>query len=212
MGETKDAAESQVDDKQPAQAATTESDEKPQAGTEQSQADSTEEATSQSDSELARARAEAAKYRTQLRKFEKAEEERKKAEMTEAEKLKADRETFEKERQALAQSQRDFTAKQQVISEAGKAGFKVSPERVFALLKGEIEFDDDGQPTNVAAVVKALADAEPGLVGAQNGSPTNPDRQRGPGISAEALARMTPAEIEKAGITPAQMFEIAAKG
>lgn len=178
MGAEKDAAASQVDE-QPAQAATTESTDKPQAGAEQSQADSTEEATSQTDPELARARAEAAKYRTELRKYQKAEDDRKRAEMTEADKLKADREAFDKERQTFVQQQREFAAQRSVASEASKLGFRVSPERVFALVKADIEYSDDGQPSNAAAVVKALADAEPGLIGAQNGSPTNPDRAKG---------------------------------
>lgn len=169
----------------------------PQAGAEQSQADGTDDGkpTVEEHPDLKRARAEAAKYRTELRKYEKAEEERKKAEMTEADKLKADREAFDKERATFAQSQRDFTARSQVIEEARKAGFKVSPERVYALVKDGIEFDDDGKPTNVGDVVAQLAKDEPGLVGASNGSPTNPDRQRGQGLTAADLRKMTQDEI-----------------
>ncbi len=169
----------------------------PQAGTEQSPADGTDEGkpTVEEHPDLKRARAEAAKYRTELRKYEKADEERKKAEMTEADKLKADRDTFDKERAAFAQSQRDFTARSQVIDEARKAGFKISPERVFALVQGGIEFDDDGKPINVGDVVGQLAKDEPGLVGAANGSPTNPDRQRGAGLTAADLKKMTPTQV-----------------
>ena len=203
-GEKSDA---QADD-QP-QAGTTTDDQSQADTTEQSQADGAEKPKSE-DPELKRARAEAAKYRTELRKFEKAEGERKRAEMTEADKLKADRAAFDAERQAFAQSQRDFTAKQQVIEEARKAGFKVSPDRVFALVKSDIEFNDDGAPTNVRDVVTALAQAEPGLIGAANGSPTNPDRQRGAGLTAADIAGMSDAELDKAGITPADMFRIAA--
>ena len=133
--------------------------------------------------------------RDRLRKLEKDEADRKQAEMTEADKLRADREAFDTERKTFAQSQRDFTARTEVITEAQKAGFKVSPERVFALVKGDIEFDDDGKPTNVGAVVAQLAKDEPGMIGAQNGSPTNPDRQRGQGITAADLRKMTQAEI-----------------
>ena len=184
----------------PAQAATT---------TEQSQADGAEESKSE-DPELKRARAEAAKYRTELRKFQKAEEERKQAEMTEAEKLAARQKALEEREAAFSQSQRDFTAKSQVIEEARKAGFKVSPERVFALVKSDIEFNDDGSPTNVRDVVTALAQAEPGLIGAANGSPTNPDRQRGKGLTAADIAGMSDAELDKAGLSTRDMFEIAA--
>lgn len=191
-----------ADESQPAQAdeqgqAPETKNDQPQAGTEQSQADGTDDGkpTVEEHPDLKRARAEAAKYRTELRKYEKADDERKKAEMTEADKLKADRDAFEAERVTFAQSQRDFTARSQVITEAQKSGFKVSPERVFALVKGDIEFDDDGKPTNVGAVVAQLAKDEPGLVGAANGSPTNPDRQRGQGLTAADLKKMTQAEI-----------------
>ena len=169
----------------------------PQAGTERSQADGTDDGkpTVEEHPDLKRARAEAAKYRTELRKYEKAEEERKRAEMTEAEKLKAEREAFDKERQQFAQSQRDFTARSQVIEEARNAGFRVSPERVYALVRDGIEFDDDGKPTNVGDVVTQLANDEPGLIGAINGSATNPDRKKGQGITAADLRKMSQAEI-----------------
>lgn len=146
-------------------------------------------------SELRKKGAAEKSLRDRLRKLEKEDADRKAAEMTEADKLRADRETFDKERATFTQSQRDFTARTQVIEEARKAGFKVSPERVFALVKGEIVFDDDGSPTNVGDVVAALAKDEPGMVGAANGSPTNPDRSRGQGLTAADLKKMTPQQV-----------------
>lgn len=195
-------------DEQP-QAGTNE-DDQPQAGTEQSPADGAEEPKSISLDEAKKLRSEASNLRKRLKTFEAADEARKQAEMTEADKLKADRAKLEAEQSAFTQSQRDFTARQQVIEEARKQGFKVTPERVFALVKAEIAFDDDGSPTNVRDVVTALAAAEPGLIGATNGSPTNPDRQRGAGLTAADIARMSDAELEKAGLSTDDLFRIAA--
>lgn len=210
MGD-KDTSDAKADE-QP-QAGTT-TDDPAQEATTQSQADGAEDGKQSVEEhpDLKRARAEAAKYRTELRKYEKAEEERKRAEMTEADRLKAEREEFEKERLAFAQSQRDFTARSLVIEEARKAGFKVTPERVYALVKDGITFDDDGKPTNAAAVVAQLAADEPGLIGAANGSATNPDRQKGTGLTAAQIAGMSDAELEKAGVSVEDMFKIAAKG
>lgn len=133
--------------------------------------------------------------RDRLKGFEKAEAERKQADMTEADKLRADREAFDNERKTFTEAQREFTAKSQVITEAQRAGFKVSPERVFALVKADIVFDDDGKPTNVGTVIAALAKEEPGLVGATNGSPTNPDRQKGQGLTAADIRKMSRDEV-----------------
>ena len=211
MGDEKQPDDAKRDEPTQPQAGTNE-DDQPQAGTEQSPADGAEEPKSISLEKAKELRSEAANLRKRLKAFEAADEARKQAEMTEADKLKADREKFETERTTFAQSQRDFTAKQQVIEEARKASFKVSPERVFALVKAEIEFNDDGAPTNVRDVVTALATAEPGLIGASNGSPTNPDRQRGAGLTAADLTRMSDAELAKAGIDTDDLFKIAAKG
>lgn len=191
------------------QAGTTEDDQSQVDTTEQSQADGAEKPKSE-DPELKRARAEAAKYRTQLRKYEQEDEKRKQAEMTEAEKL-AERVKAQEEREAkFAQSQRDFTAKAKVTEEARKAGFK-NPERVLAIVpSGAIEFDDNGSPTNVRDVVARLVTEWPELIGAANGSPTNPDRQKGKGLSAADIAGMSDAELDKAGISTADMFRIAA--
>ena len=185
-----------------------------QEATTQSQADSAEDGkpTVEEHPDLKRARAEAAKYRTQLRKYEQEAEERKQAEMTEAEKVAERARQLEEREKAFTQQQREFAARTSVIEEARKAGFKVSPERVFALVRDGIAFDDDGKPTNAAAVVAQLASDEPGLIGAVNGSATNPDRQKGSGLTAAQIAGMSDAELEKAGISTADMFRIAAKG
>lgn len=192
MGDT-DAPAAQADEQ--GQEPTTEQDQL-QASTESSPADGADDGKPTIEHpDLKRARAEAAKYRTELRKYERAEEERKKAEMTEAEKVAERTRALEEREAKFAQSQRDFTARSQVIEEARKAGFRVSPDRVYALVKGDVEFDDDGTPTNVGDVVAQLAKDEPGLVGASNGSPTNPDRQRGQGLTAADIKKMSQEEI-----------------
>lgn len=197
MGEKKDGDVTPADAPPTAPAAELNTDGESPADTEATPADATDSQPTLAElqAELRKKGAAEKSLRDRLRKLEKEDADRKAAEMTEADKLKADRSAFETERSTFAQSQRDFTARTQVIEEARKAGFKVSPERVFALVKGDIVFDDDGKPTNVGAVVATLAKDEPGLIGAQNGSPTNPDRNRGQGLTAADLKKMTTAEV-----------------
>lgn len=192
-----ETAQSQVGEEQEPQAGTTESTgTRPQAGAAESQADEAEGQSSIDPTEVARLRKEAASYRTKLRKFEEAEEARKREAMTEAERVKADREAFEKERQAFATQQREFAAQKAVITEAGKFNFRISADRMWKLVRDEIEYDDDGKPTNVTAVVAQLAKDEPGFIGSANGAPTNPDRQRG-GLTADDIRKMSRDELMK---------------
>lgn len=187
MGETTTEAQAEPQGEaatEPAQGAEQKNDQA-QGATTQSQGDGGEKP--KNPAQEPRLSDENAKLRKQLRAFEEAEEKRKRDAMSEKEKLAADRQKFESEQAAFATQRQTFAAQQAVTAEAAKAGFRISAERVFALVKDGIEFDGDS-PTNAAAVVAKLATDEPGLVGAQNGSATNPDRSKGAEPNPEDLS------------------------
>jgi len=127
--------------------------------------------------ELKRARREAAKYRTSLRKLEEAEEERKKAEMTEAERIKA--ELAEAQAKAAEAEERatETMLRMSVVSAAAKAGFN-DPMDAWSMID-LAEVGDDGTVTGVEEAITELLKAKPYLA-KQMGSitPTNP--QGGP--------------------------------
>lgn len=150
--------------------------------------------------EARRLRAENAGYRTKLKTFEEADQQRQREAMTADEKLKADQTALAADRQAFAQQQREFTARQAVASESAKKGLLISADRVFALVASEIEYDAAGKPTNVESVLTALVASEPKLVGAVNGNPTNPQRAGGKAMTKEEAARLSaenPAEFNR---------------
>lgn len=91
-----------------------------------------------------------------------------------------------------------------VVAEAAKQK-AVDPADVFALLdRAEIEFDDDGNPKNLEAVVSSLLEAKPHLAASNGGvRPAGPDlgaRGGGDGeqISREALKSMSPEAVREA--------------
>jgi small-conductance mechanosensitive channel len=124
-------------------------------------------------------RSEAAEYRNRLRELEgkvKAEEE---AKMTEQEKLQrrlAELERKEAEYQQVLQAR---TLEYEVKLQASKLGV-VDPDAAYRLLDvKQIEFDDDGKPTNLEKVLKDLVAKKPYLVSSGGvPSPTNPAQGR----------------------------------
>lgn len=130
--------------------------------------------------EMKKARREAAKYRTSLRKLEEAEEARKKAEMTETERIKAEL-TEAKAKAAEAEERATETMlRMSVVSAAAKAGFNDPMDAWSMIDVTTLEVGDDGTVTGVEeAVIKLLKD-KPYLAKQAQGSitPTNP--QGGP--------------------------------
>lgn len=137
---------------------------------------------------------ENARLRVELKKLRDSEDKREREKRTEAENLAADRQKFEADQTAFAKERQAHAARVAVQSEASKAGFRISSDRVFALVRDGIKFEGDS-PTNVREVVAQLASDEPGLIGAANGSPTNPDRSKGGGLTRADIEKMTPDQI-----------------
>lgn len=127
-----------------------------------------------------RLRAEAAEYRRKLRELEskvKADEE---AKMTEHERLQkrlAELERKEIEYQQFLQAR---TLEYEVKLHAAKLGI-VDPDAAYRLIDiSQVEFGEDGKPTNIERVLKDLVVRKPYLAGIGSGSvsPTNPAQGR----------------------------------
>lgn len=165
----------------------------PQAGTAQSQVDTPPaqeaEGSSSPDTtadEAAKARAEAAKYRRQLRETEKrmqeleaAEKARADAELSEVEKAARRAQELEAELEAERAARREATLESAVTATASRLGY-ADPRDAYALMpRGDIEYTD-GKPdtASVEAALKALLADRPHLRAGHTagGSPTNPAR------------------------------------
>lgn len=124
-------------------------------------------------------RAESAEYRKRLRELEskvKADEE---AKMTEQERLQKRLAELERKEIEYQQSLQARTLEYEVILRAAQLGV-VDADAAYRLLDiREIEFDENGKPTNIEQGLKRLIAAKPYLVmGNQSVSPTNPAQGR----------------------------------
>ncbi|MGB9591316.1 MAG: phage scaffolding protein [Candidatus Kryptoniota bacterium] len=124
-------------------------------------------------------RAEAAEYRKRLRELEskvKAEEE---AKMTEQERLQKRLAELERKETEYQQSLQARTLEYEVKLHAARLGV-VDPEAAYRLLDlKQVEFDEDGKPTNLEKVMKDMVTKKPYLLGGSPSvSPTNPAQGR----------------------------------
>lgn len=127
------------------------------AGASQSQADfkTVKDLPDWAQKEIRDARKEAADFRTKLQKIEDKDK-------TESERLTSRLETLEKDNEAKAAALRERDARETVRDAATKAGAS-DPNLIYRTVKGDIEFDADGAPTNVESVIKDLKQTAPQL-------------------------------------------------
>lgn len=143
--------------------------------------------------ELARARKEAAKYRTELRKFQDAEEARKQASMSAAEKLQAEYEGLQAKYAKAEADRREALIRAAVTAAASNAGFVDVDDAMRLLPTDEIEVDGD-RVAGVDGLVAKLVASKPYLTKRQTApSPTNPSSPSR--LTLEAIKRMSPQEI-----------------
>jgi DNA repair exonuclease SbcCD ATPase subunit len=136
-------------------------------------------------------RSEAAKYRQQLKEAKDKLTALEQAEMSEKEKLQARLDAEAKARETAETAMRQERARLAVTRAALKAG--IDPELAEKLV--EVEYDDAGQPVAVEKALAGLVKKYPHLVAGDNGSPTNPSRERGSTLTKEDVKKMTAAEI-----------------
>lgn len=101
------------------------------------------------------------------------------AQLSDQEKLTRERDEATKRAEAAAAELKSERTRSAIERAAAKVGF-VDPEDAFLRVGSQVEFDDDGKPTNVEALVTQLAKDKPYLVGASNGTPPRPGNPPGP--------------------------------
>lgn len=121
-------------------------------------------------------RAEAAEYRKRLRDLEAAVKKQEEAKLSETERLQQRLAELEKEQAEWQRERQERTLKYEVMLAAGKLGI-VDAEAAYKLLDlSAIEFDEDGNPTNIEKALRGLIAKRPYLAGGNASSPTNPAR------------------------------------
>lgn len=109
--------------------------------------------------EARKLRSENKTLRTRLKPLEAAEEQRKREAQTEAERIA----TTERERDEARDQLKRERVERKIVS-VSVAQNAVDPDAVVALISpSKVEFDADGQPTNVETLVKELLTAKPYL-------------------------------------------------
>jgi hypothetical protein len=110
------------------------------------------------------ARREAAKYRTEVRRFEQEREAAKRAGESEQERLQRERQDFERERSAFQAEQQEHRLRTAVEGIAAEMGFR-NPSIAYRLLdRSGIEYGDDGQPKGIRRHLQALIDRDDYLI------------------------------------------------
>lgn len=116
--------------------------------------------------ELAEARREAAKYRTERNALEAEVKKRQDAELSETERLKKQFEETHTRASALEQQLRQERVNLLIEREARRLNI-VDSEAAALFLSGKVEFDEAGQPKDVAALLEGLVKQKPWLVSGQ---------------------------------------------
>jgi chromosome segregation ATPase len=158
------------------------------------------------DSELARARSEAAKYRTELREAQAqlkdladAQKERDDAEKSELQKATERATNLEGQVSERDQKLRDLTLAQEVYKAAQKLDI-VDPDAAFQLLdKKAVEYEGE-QPKNIDDLLTSLVEAKPYLKRTAKGaapksSTTQPDGKKKAPLTRADIEKMTDDEV-----------------
>lgn len=115
------------------------------------------------------------------------------ANKTEAQKLQEQLADYQKREQQWALEKRDTALQIAVQAASAKLGI-VDAEVALALIRGTIEFDNDGKPQGVEAALTKLVADKPYLKAGTSTSPTNPPRQ-GATLTKADIEKMTPAQV-----------------
>lgn len=181
--------------------------------TEQAQQQSADELQAQIkrlEAAIKKANAEAKAHRLERDELKKFKDQTEAATLSETEKRERERQALEKQL-AEVQSERDkalATAKelrinQDIFAKAAKVG--INPSLATKVLDhSEIDYDDNGNPTNVEDLLKSLLKEFPNLAAQQNRTPassggaTNPGRTQttnaGQTLSWDLIGKMSPDE------------------
>lgn len=118
--------------------------------------------------ELKEARADAAKYRAELRKLQAAQTKRDEAELSEGQKIAKRLKDLEDQNAALLTERQERIVSSAVADAARDAG-AIYPDDVYALLKADVELTDEGKVRNVMALINSLKSRRPALFSTVSG-------------------------------------------
>ncbi len=110
---------------------------------------------------------EAKRLAKELKDAQQALKAREDADLSEVEKLKRDLTTVADERTHYQSQLRELRAKDAVVSAAALA---IKPDAIWRMLRTDVEFDDDGQPANIKALVDGVKRDFPELFRSANGN------------------------------------------
>jgi hypothetical protein len=132
--------------------------------------------------EARKLRRENAALRKRTKDFEDADEAARTAQLSELDKLKKQLADKDSEHGAYRQAMQERLLHQTIATEASKLGV-IDPADAAKLLDwAELEFDENGVPTNTAKLLAALVKSKPYLVRGttplSSGGPTNPPRSQ----------------------------------
>lgn len=126
---------------------------------------------------------EAATYRRKLREAEEKLRTREEADLSEAERAKKRAEEAEKLAEARASELRDARVETAVTAEAARLRFRDPADAMAFVSLDDLDFDEDGKPTNVAEIVRAIAQSRgyliaPAASNSSTGAPASgPERE-----------------------------------
>lgn len=135
--------------------------------------------------ELTEARREAASNRTKARTLEQQQAAAAQAGMTEAERVAAKQAELEKANSELQHRLQEQAVRSATVDAATRLGYR-SPDVAYRLLeRGELEFNDAGEPKNVEKLLRALLEREPYLAKAAGADFGGGTRGATPGASGQ---------------------------
>lgn len=133
--------------------------------------------------------AEAAAYRRRVRELEAKLREYEEAQMSEQERLRKRLAELEREQAEQLRHRQELVVRYEAMLAAQKLGI-VDPDAAYRLMDlAAIEFDDDGRPTNVEAVMRQLLQQRPYLAPQSQLSPSNPATGGRPGFFTRSQLR-----------------------
>jgi hypothetical protein len=119
---------------------------------------------------------EAKRHYSRLSEFEKAEKERQDAQLSEIERTKKQHAELQAQHSAYQQQMQDRLVRYELEKQAHTLGI-IDPDAAARLLdRSELEYDDDGVPTNAKALLEKLLKNKPYLAPAK---PTQNESQQG---------------------------------
>lgn len=157
----------------------------PQAGDPQSQQPKPAKSAGDYERMINELRKENAGHRTRLKTFEDEEKKRQEAQLSEQQKLEKRFADLQKSHEDYRTSVQDRIVTTELRAQAADLGFADLSDAVRLLDRSELEFDDDGIPTNAHQLLEKLAKAKPYLLKSQagasrpantSGGATNPSR------------------------------------